>query len=185
MKIQFRCIASGSNGNCAYISTPEGVLLVDAGISTRRILNALSEDKIRSKDILGICVSHAHSDHIMGLPVLSTRLKVPVLCSTETKTILQRFNRYDRRWNAIAQHSINFDFNKAFFIGPFTIKMIKTIHDVEGSTSFQIGYNDEFITTLTDTGQLLSHHIKSMAESFLVLLEMNHDIPSLIASRRP
>ncbi|MFX0117584.1 MAG: MBL fold metallo-hydrolase, partial [Candidatus Hodarchaeota archaeon] len=92
MRIHFRVIASGSNGNAAYLSTPEGTFLIDAGISRKRIINALTEDNIPIKDVIGILVTHAHTDHCLGLPVLCNYLKdVPIYGTPGTIRTLRSY----------------------------------------------------------------------------------------------
>lgn len=186
MTIRFRIIASGSNGNSAYFSTSEGTLLIDAGISRKRIINALEEDKIPLKDVIGILVSHAHTDHCQGLPVLCDHLKgVPLLLTSGTKDKLHSYNSRDPRYAKISDNSYLLSFNEPFIIDNFSITSLRTTHDVRGSAAFQISYKDTKVTFLTDTGKIETKHLKALKESSIVLVEMNHDIPALKASRRP
>ncbi len=60
-------IASGSSGNCIYIGSDNTHLLVDAGISNKRIQEGLNDIGLTGSDVTGILVTHEHSDHIKGL----------------------------------------------------------------------------------------------------------------------
>ena len=66
-------IASGSSGNCIYIGSDNTHLLVDAGVSNKRIQEGLNDIGLTGSDVTGILVTHEHSDHIKGLGVLSRK----------------------------------------------------------------------------------------------------------------
>ena len=57
-------IASGSSGNCIYIGSDNTHLLVDAGVSNKRIQEGLNDIGLTGSDVTGILVTHEHSDHI-------------------------------------------------------------------------------------------------------------------------
>ena len=115
MKIRFQVFASGSNGNCAIISTPEGALLIDAGISRVRLLRFLKQINVNPKEIKGMLISHAHTDHCGGLPVFSHTIKAPVVCSKGTLEEFSRYSNLDHRWRTIANNAVTFDGESPFF----------------------------------------------------------------------
>ena len=69
--MELRTLASGSSGNCILVSHNGAHLLVDAGISCRRIVAALRSLAIEPEHLLGVCITHEHSDHIAGLATLT------------------------------------------------------------------------------------------------------------------
>ena len=71
-------IASGSSGNCIYVGSDNTHVLVDAGISGKRIEQGLSGLQISGKDLDAILVTHEHTDHIQGLGVMARRYNVPL-----------------------------------------------------------------------------------------------------------
>ena len=71
-------IASGSSGNCIYIGSDNTHLLVDAGISNKRIQEGLNDIGLTGSDVTCILVTHEHSDHIKGLGVLSRKYHLPI-----------------------------------------------------------------------------------------------------------
>lgn len=77
-------IASGSSGNCIYIGSDSTHILVDAGISNKRIQQGLNEIGLTGHDVNGILVTHEHSDHIKGLGVLSRKYQIPIYGTRET-----------------------------------------------------------------------------------------------------
>lgn len=71
-------IASGSSGNCIYAGTDTTHVLVDAGISGKRVENGLNDIGLTGRDIDAILITHEHVDHIIGLGVLSRRYGIPI-----------------------------------------------------------------------------------------------------------
>ena len=82
--LRLTVLGSGSKGNCAVVSGPEGALLIDAGFSKKETLRRLELAGIDPANIKALIVTHEHSDHIKGLGVVSRGLKVPVYASRGT-----------------------------------------------------------------------------------------------------
>ena len=82
--MRFVSIASGSSGNCIYVGSETSHILVDAGISARRIEQGLNEIGIKGTDLDGIFITHEHSDHIRGLGVLARKFQTPIYGTRET-----------------------------------------------------------------------------------------------------
>ena len=74
-------IASGSSGNCIYVGSENAHLLVDAGISGKRITQGLNSLELTGEDIDGILITHEHSDHIQGLGVIARKYHIPIYAS--------------------------------------------------------------------------------------------------------
>ena len=90
MNLSFCSFASGSSGNCYLIKSRESAILIDAGISTKRIHAALSETGTQRSEISGVFVTHEHSDHVKGLKVLTKQNPMwDVYASGETCQCLQ------------------------------------------------------------------------------------------------
>lgn len=185
MKISFRVIASGSNGNAAILSSNGETLIIDAGISRKKLLHAMVQDNISINRVVGILISHSHTDHCGGLPVICDTVNAPIYCSEETQLAFYDREQLDSRWNVVAQRANLLLFNKISVLGSFEILPLRTIHDAPGSMAFQVSIKDTKVTLITDTGKLTREHIKAMKESQFVVLEMNHDIPLLWGSTRP
>lgn len=71
MSLKIMSIASGSHGNCTYISSETTHILVDAGVNLKRISDALKTIGVGITDLSGVVVTHEHDDHISGLSALS------------------------------------------------------------------------------------------------------------------
>ena len=82
--MKFGTIASGSSGNCLYVGNEETHILIDAGISCKRICEGLKAFALEGKDIQGILITHEHADHISGLGVLSRKFHIPIYATEGT-----------------------------------------------------------------------------------------------------
>ena len=81
---------SGSSGNCTLVSSKGGTVLVDAGVSCKAIVGALTELSFSPEALNGILITHEHSDHIKGLSVFTKRYKLPIYSSREVLDYLVR-----------------------------------------------------------------------------------------------
>ena len=81
---QTSVLASGSKGNAILVRSKSTSIIVDAGISMRRILSALDQLKVPPASVKAVIVSHEHSDHTRGAGALSRTLKIPVYISPDT-----------------------------------------------------------------------------------------------------
>ncbi|MCX5780775.1 MAG: MBL fold metallo-hydrolase [Firmicutes bacterium] len=82
--MQLHVLASGSSGNAVLIELGGRKLLIDAGISARRIERGLAGVGIQVADLDGVLITHEHSDHVQGIPVLVKRHRVPVYARPAT-----------------------------------------------------------------------------------------------------
>jgi len=185
MTIKFQVLASGSNGNCSVLSSPEGSLLIEAGISKSKITRLLDSVKIPQTSIQGILISHAHSDHCSGLPVITDNFNTPVICTRGTQENFLRLRVNDTRWGTISRGVSILKMNIPLEIGPFVINAIPTVHDILGATAFYITINGIGVSIITDTGRILPVQLEAMKKSSIVVIEMNHDIQALYNSNRP
>lgn len=81
---RFCSLFSGSSGNCLYIGTSTAGILIDAGVSARRIERALQDRDLDPRGIQAIFVTHEHTDHIAGVRILQKRFGIPVFASPGT-----------------------------------------------------------------------------------------------------
>ena len=78
MRMEFCTIASGSSGNCTYIGTDYTKILIDAGISGKKIEEGLANLKLTGDKIDALFITHEHVDHIKGAGILSRRFDIPI-----------------------------------------------------------------------------------------------------------
>lgn len=160
--------ASGSSGNCLLISGRAGNVLVDAGISARRIEGCLREVNLSIEDINGVLITHEHSDHIMGLKTLikkhAVRLYAPRTVAYRLEGMLP-----DSR-----EHMTVIPVGQSFKIAGMNILAFHTPHDTDESVGYRIEA-DGIFAVATDMGHVSEEVEQGLCGADTVLLEANHD----------
>lgn len=166
----FFTLASSSAGNSYYINSENCGILIDCGISFRRITAGLSSRNISMENISGILLTHEHADHINGLSVLLKHLNVPVYASPEVLKYLINNNIVTGK-TILNPIDINGE-----LIGSMMVKPFKTSHDSVGSLGFAISLtNGKKISICTDTGYITDDARNCIIGSDTVLIESNYD----------
>ena len=80
----FCSLYSGSTGNCLLVQTDETKILIDAGVSQKKISDALASFNVDFSDINAILVTHEHADHVLNLGSISKKYNIPVYCNEKT-----------------------------------------------------------------------------------------------------
>lgn len=161
-------LASGSSGNCFYLSAGEGMggILIDAGISSRRIQKALCERGIDPLGVRAVLVTHDHVDHICGLRVLAKQLRVPVYGSEGT---LERLAPKMEAGCSLLPIAAG-DELCGIGVTPFA-----TQHDAADSIGFRLETACRTIGFATDLGTITPTVWEHLRGSDLVVLESNYD----------
>lgn len=168
---RFCPLFSGSSGNCLYIGTSTAGILIDAGVSARRIGQALTAHEIDLNTIRAIFVTHEHSDHISGLRVLQKHLHIPIYASFGTCQGIEEAGAYDSDYLAITD-TVEMD---EFSVTPF-----KTSHDSRESTGFRVTLRDgRRVGIATDLGIVTSTVREQLRGCDLIHIESNHDVRML------
>ncbi len=180
----FQVIASGSNGNCAVISDNTTTILIDAGISRSKLTRQLKKLGITNVDY--ILITHAHSDHISGLPVFYTAINFRVIATLDTINKLHNLQYRDHRYATIASEAITIEPHQIIELGNFFVTSYPTNHDIEGSCSYMIKHGNGLVLSyITDTGTIYPEFLQMMEESHIIVVESNFDKAMLMNSSRP
>lgn len=176
---RFCPLFSSSSGNCTYIGTPNSGILIDAGVSARRIERALCERDIEPRSIQAIFVTHEHSDHIAGLRVLIKRFGYKVYASAGTiEAMLSE--------NILADDDVNVMSGQTVDIADMRVSGFRTSHDSRESMGFRVETPDERrLAVATDTGCITESIRHSLHGCDLVMLESNHDVRMLESGGYP
>lgn len=171
---RYCALFSGSKGNCTYIGTLAGGILVDVGVSAKRIREALYARDIPPESIRGVFITHEHSDHIAGLKVLTKQYGWTVYASKGTLSALTE----DACVSPVSD-LVPLDM-KPVTVGDMQILPFHTPHDARESMGFCIETPDERkIAVATDMGVMRQEVQAILAACDLVHIESNHDIGML------
>lgn len=172
-------IASGSSGNCIYIGSEETHVLVDAGISCKRIEAGLKKAELTGKDISGLFITHEHSDHIQGLGVLTRRYGIPIYATRGTiEGILQGVKNLGEIKEELF-HEVNVD--EDFQLGDLTIHPFRISHDAKEPCGYRFESEGRKAAIATDMGTFNPYIVENLQGMNAVLLEANHDVRMLQA----
>lgn len=172
-------LASGSSGNALLVSCEDAHLLVDAGISCRRITAGLRELGLTPEDLSAVLITHTHTDHIAGLQTLLKHTAFPVFATARTGWGLayRLADIEDRLLEAIPCQT--------YSLGGCAVTAFPTSHDAPGSCGFRLDTADGSVGILTDTGYVTDEAAEILPGVDLAVLEANHDVETLRSGPYP
>lgn len=180
MSFKFCSLASGSSGNSEYIETEHTKILIDAGLTGKKIEALLKDIGVDPYDLDAIFISHEHVDHIKGAGVLSRRYKIPIIANLDT------WYAMDEKIGKIADNNIYvFKNNEYFNFKDLDILPVKTSHDSASSCGYVISKDDKKLSIITDTGVSDDFIMENIADSNLYFMEANHDLDMLKYGKYP
>lgn len=161
---------SSSSGNAHYIGDEHAGILIDAGVSCKRLTQGLLQNDITTQAVKAIFITHNHVDHISGLKIFTKAHPVPVIATEQTLEYLIDHNHIDAKCRliAISDHDIT-GFG-------FSVKAFSTPHDAVGSVGFRVKTpDDKIVSVCTDLGYVTRNIEDNLSGADLVLLESNYD----------
>ena len=163
-------LASGSSGNCALVSDGETHLLLDAGISCRRICAALAGLDLPPEALAGVLITHEHTDHIAGLATLTKQLRLPVYASPGTgRQLCYRIAFLEELLRPIKP-------GEGFSLGGVDVESFPTPHDAEESTGYALSAGGRKAAVVTDLGYVTPAVERGIRGTDLLVCEANHDV---------
>ena len=171
---KFCSLYSSSSGNCTYIGTSRGGILVDIGVSAKRTCEALDGIGIEPSSISAIFITHEHADHVNGVRVFAKKHGIKVYATAGTLAGMEDEGTLDPRiqtevipWSGVEAAGI--------YVRPFA-----TPHDSRESSGYSVVTPDgKRISVATDIGKITDTVMNAIHGSDLVLLESNHDVGML------
>ena len=148
-------IASGSSGNCIYVGSDNSHLLIDTGISKKRIEEGLNKLEIKGDELDGILITHEHSDHIKGLGVFSRKYEIPIYATPGTIAGIKESSSLGKMPEGL-------------------LHPIKADHP-----GYRIEQGGKSVAVATDLGKYDDYTVKNLKNLDAILLEANHDIHML------
>jgi phosphoribosyl 1,2-cyclic phosphodiesterase len=175
-------IASGSSGNCIYVGTAKTHLLVDIGISKKKVEAGLEVLGVDPQTLSGILITHEHSDHIQGLGVFSRKYDIPIYA---TKGTIEGILNYKSlgKFSEERLHAIQID--ETFELGDICIHPFHISHDANEPSGYRFDAGEKSIAVATDLGVYDEYTVSKLQNLDAVLLEANHDIHMLEVGSYP
>ena len=170
--LTFTTLASGSLGNAAVVSCGDTHILLDAGISAKRISAGLAELGIGPRQLSAILLTHEHSDHVSGLRVLTKKAGAPIYATRPTLWEWYKRNRCDEVRELFRPQEAG----TGVQIGALWVESFPTPHDAAGSVGWSIAGEGGRMVLCTDLGHVTEPVRRAVAGCDLLVCETNHDV---------
>jgi len=174
--LEVHVLASGSDGNCSVVVADDTMVLLDAGISGRRIARLMEAVGLDPRELDAMVLTHEHSDHVSGAGVLSRRYGVPVCCNENTLACSNLGQVHS---------SIIFRTMERFELGCLTVDPLPILHNAAEPNAFRISFEEKRMLLATDLGKITPEVFSALKEVDLAIIEANHDVQMLINGPYP
>jgi phosphoribosyl 1,2-cyclic phosphodiesterase len=164
--MMFCTFASGSSGNAALLSDGKAHILIDAGISCRRISGYLAELGLTPADLTAAVLTHGHGDHINGIGTLAKRIHAPIHATAGTRSALP---------NPARELCVTILPDQPFTIGGIEVLPFATPHDAPGSVGYFFRADGFTAAYATDLGYVPPSLFSLLRQAGLLVIEANHD----------
>ena len=175
-------IASGSSGNCIYVGSDCAHVLVDVGISKKRIEEGLRSIDMDVRDMDGILITHEHSDHMKGLGVMSRKYHLPIYATRGTIEAIQEMASVGRMPEGLF-HEIQED--EEFQIKDLTVRPFHISHDAAQPVGYRLNCKEQSVGIATDMGTYDDYTVRNLQKLDALLLEAIHDVRMLQVGSYP
>ena len=176
----FYSLYSGSSGNSLLVESENTKIIIEDGVSSKKIELEITKLNIDHTSINGILITHEHSDHVQGLGTLSKKYDLPVFVNQKT------LDAMPKQKEKISDKNIKkFTIEEKFEIGDLEIKPFSIPHDAANPCGFNIVKDNKKISIATDIGHMTNGILKNLENSLFVMLESNYDPEVLKFSRYP
>jgi len=175
-------IASGSSGNCICVGSDSHHIMIDAGISGKRIEEGMNQMDLKTSDMDGVLVTHEHSDHVSGLGVIARRYGLPIYATQGTIDAILNIKSLGKIDESLFHPIVPDEF---FSIGDLKIKPIRISHDAADPVAYTISDGTKKMGVVTDLGCYDDYIIENIKDMNVLLLEANHDVNMLQVGRYP
>ena len=177
---QVAVLASGSKGNATVMRCESGMVLVDAGISCRRIMQGMQKLGLRPENLDAVFITHEHIDHVKGLETFAKKYPVPIYASRGTwQGIRQTLPRLDlklcNRQILAPQTEVT--------LGGLQVRSFSVSHDALEPAGYLFRSKGHVFGYVTDTGYVSDVVKRELEGAEVLVIESNHD-PILLKNGR-
>ncbi|MBC7758751.1 MAG: MBL fold metallo-hydrolase [Phormidesmis sp. FL-bin-119] len=177
MSLHIASLNSGSNGNCYYLANEEDAILVDVGLNCRETEKRMARLGLSMNNVRAIFISHEHSDHISGLPVIARKYQLPVYITPGT--------RLGGRLSLEDELVRSFNSHECINIGELVVTAFPKLHDASEPHSFIVSCRGVTVGVFTDIGFPCENLIRYFKKCNAAFLEANYDDEMLESGRYP
>ncbi len=181
--IRFISLASGSSGNCYYLSTETTAVLIDAGIGIRSIKKRFREQGLVFAKVKALLVTHDHADHIKSVSALGEDLRIPVYATRETYVGINK--NYCTKRKLDERFVTYIEKGKPFTVGDVTVTPFEVPHDGTDDVGYFIELDGKCFCVATDIGHITETASSYMRKAGYLVIESNYDAAMLAAGRYP
>lgn len=175
-------ISSGSSGNCYYVGNDNTHILVDVGISGKKVESGLNDMGIKVDELSGILITHEHIDHVKGLGVLARKYEIPIYATSKTICEIQKIKSVGEISDDLF-HEITPD--TYFNINDIKVDASSIWHDAADPVCYSLYDGNKKISIATDLGNYDDYIVHKLMDSDVMVIEANHDIRMLQAGPYP
>ena len=173
-KLYYSILASGSSGNATYLETAHHRILIDAGLSGKRLEERMEAIGRSLKDVEALFVTHEHSDHVQGVGVLARRYGMDVYANAKTwQAMAKKVGQIPLAQKNIIEPGKMKDF------GDLEVESFAVSHDAACPQFYQMHHDNQTFCILTDTGYVSQRVAKTIENADAYLMECNHDTEML------
>ncbi len=179
--MKFCSLASGSSGNCLYLKAGDTAVLIDAGITCKKICEGLENIGESLCNIKACFVTHDHSDHIKGVPVLMRKFRIPVYATAGTLTAIALSDKLgvprELMYELVPDREVT--------LGDANITPYRISHDAADPVCYTIRHGDKKLGMATDLGEYTDYTLLHLADSNALYVEANHNKNMLMMGAYP
>lgn len=182
-RLFYLSMGSGSSGNCCYVGTKEGGVLIDAGVNASEVATMLKANGIAIRNVKGILLTHDHSDHVKFVyPLLREHKHLKLLCSNRVLTGLLRRHNVSKR---IKEYHVPIFKEIPFRVLDLEITAFDVPHDGTDNMGFFIEAKNQKFALATDLGAVTDRARHYMSRANYLVIEANYDRVMLRDGRYP
>ncbi len=175
MAFSFCSFSSGSSGNCYLIKNGRTALLVDAGISGKRIIEGLEKTDTAREQVRGLFITHEHEDHIKSVRVLGKKLpEMSTYANEATWEQVEAAKSPGLGPERVELFSTGEDIEPEEFDG-ISVRAFHISHDAAEPVGYSFSFEGKKVSIVTDTGCITEEIFEEIADADLLVLEANHE----------
>lgn len=164
--MEVHILASGSDGNCAIVRHEDTAVMIDAGLTGKRVSQLMEMHGIDKSEIKALFITHEHGDHIKGAGVAARKFGCPIYCNDTTFTACGDMGKVDH---------VSIRMFKPVTVGTITLTPLPTSHDAKLPCCYTFEAGGARGTIATDTGYYTTEVRQALKDSDIAVMESNYD----------